>query len=209
MNFRMIKDETKEALVGNRFVIFLMILVIGIVVSSLSSLGGLGIILSPITTAGMFLVCKHVMKQKKVELNLLFDPFKDINQAIKLIGVYLLTMIITALGMLLLIIPGIIFAFQYSQAINVMAENPEIGIWDAMKKSKEIMVGHKFELFVFGLSFIGHILLVIITIGIYAIYFIPYYQTAMVNYYLHITGQNGEDAEIGDLEAPQEEVNFF
>ena len=62
-------------------------------------------------------------------------------------------------------------------------------ILDALKESKELMMGHKGELFVFHLSFIGHAFLIIITFGLYALYFMPYFATADTNYYLHLTRQ--------------------
>jgi len=212
MNFRVIKEEAKDALFGNRFMVFLAILVASGIQYAASILLRDTPYLSLIATylfiplsGGLFLVCKNVIKKGEVNINLLFDCYKDLNHALKLIGVAILTGIIVFVGIILLVIPGIIFAYQYSQAINVMAENPEMGVWEAMTKSKELMIGYKFDYFVFGLSFIGHIILIIITFGLYGIYIIPYIQTAMANYYLHLKGEPVEnttdsDRLVGDYE---------
>ena len=117
----------------------------------------------------------------------------DIGYTLKLFGVTILTALIVTLGCLLFIIPGIIFSFRYSQALLIMADNPDIGIIEAMIESKELMYGHKMEYFLFGLSFIGHILLGIITLGIYLLYIMPYIVASNYNYYLHLTHQNEDD----------------
>jgi len=189
MDFKLIKNETKNAIRGNWFMLLLAIIVAGAITSASATIG-IGFLLSPILSGGIYILIKKLIKDKKFDFNFLFSFFSDLNHAIKLIGVVFLTGLIVVGGFLLLIIPGIIFAYQYSQAIYVMADNPEMTIWDAMKKSKELMVGYKFDLFIFQLSFIGHILLIIITLGIWLIYFTPYYQAANVNYYLHLTKQN-------------------
>lgn len=190
MVFRDIKEEAKKALVGNRLMYLFAIIVIMAITSLGSFLAGIGAIISPVLMGGLFILSLSLLEGKTFDFSNVFKLFKDLNHALKMIGVALLTMFIVMLGFLLLIIPGLIFAFQYSQALYVMVENPEIGIWDAMKESKRLMVGHKFELFVFNFSFILHMLLGIITFGLYYFYFIPYFQVSMHNYYKHLRGKN-------------------
>ncbi|ERJ12823.1 DUF975 family protein [Haloplasma contractile] len=199
MNFEVIKQETKDALVGNRMMLFLVLFVNMLIVGALSQIG-IGILIEPVFMGGTFLVCTVILKERKVDFNLLFHYFKDLNHAAKLLAVYLLNLLIVFAGLLLFIIPGIIFSYQYSQAVYVMADNPEMKVWEAMKKSKELMVGHKLELFVFYLSFIGHVLLIIITFGLYAIYAVPYIKAACVNYYLHLTNQHIENLALENEE---------
>lgn len=202
MDFRQIKNEAKGALVGNRFMMLLVFIVYDVILAALGGTG-IGFLVAPVFMAGYFLVNKILLKEKRVEFESLFNYFKDLDHAIKLLGVYLLYIVIVTAGTILLIIPGIIFAFQYSQAPYIMAEDPNIGVWDAMKKSKELMVGHKFELFVFYLSFIGHFILGAITFGIWLLYIIPYFQASQVNYYLHLSGQ-----DIQKVEQPIEQINY-
>ena len=56
---------------------------------------------------------------------------------------------------LLFIIPGIIKTFSYMLAQYIKAENPDMKLNDAIKKSCEIMDGKKGFVFVLSLSFIG------------------------------------------------------
>jgi uncharacterized membrane protein len=192
MNYAQIKNESKEALRGNWFLVLLIVVVIDALTAS-----GIGNLISPILFAGLVLIIRHMMKSREVNFNLFFEYFKDLNHALKLVAVALLYGLIVFAGFILLIVPGIIFALQYSQAIYIMAENKDLDIFDALRKSREMMKGYKLDLFVFYLSFIPNVLLVIITFGIYALYFIPYYFTAMVNYYLHLSKQNDTAEVIG------------
>ncbi len=186
MDLKLIKQESKNALEGIWLMFFLVLFVNFILLGALGAIG-IGIVIEPVLLGGLYLISKDIIKHKKIDVNLLVHFFKDLNQALKLIGVYLLYIIIVVIGLILFIIPGVIFALQYAQALFIMSEHPELGIWDAMNKSQELMNGHQIELFVFYLSFIGHFLLLILTLGIYGIYLMPYIKIASVNYFLHLT----------------------
>jgi len=197
MDFKEIKRESKEALVGNRLGLLLVLVVVGIIASAISATG-IGFLLTPIITVAVFYCIKHLLQNKKLVVETLYNQFKSFEHALKMIAVGLLVEVIIFVGLILLIIPGIIFAYAYSQALRIIAENPDMEIMEALRKSKEMMKGHKWELFVFQLSFIGHFLLTVITFGIYGFYFLPYYQTCQVNYYLHLSGQSGKSKDFID-----------
>jgi uncharacterized membrane protein len=61
----------------------------------------------------------------------------------------------------------------------ILAENPKISAIDAIKQSKEMMYGHKMELFLLTLSFLGWILLGIISMGIGFLWIGSYIQTSL------------------------------
>jgi len=197
MDFKEIKRESKEALVGNRLGLLLVLVVVGIIASAISATG-IGFLLTPIITVAVFYCIKHLLQNKKLVVETLYNQFKSFEHALKMIAVGLLVEVIIFVGLILLIIPGIIFAYAYSQALRIIAENPDMEIMEGLRKSKEMMKGHKWELFVFQLSFIGHFLLTVITFGIYGFYFLPYYQTCQVNYYLHLSGQSGKSKDFID-----------
>ena len=56
---------------------------------------------------------------------------------------------------LLFIIPGIIAGYRYRFALYNLCENPEMGVMEALNMSKAQTRGHKWELFVLDLSFLG------------------------------------------------------
>jgi len=87
------------------------------------------------------------------------DLFSKLPYFMKALGLKLMMGLFTFLWMLLFIIPGIVAAYRYSMAPYIMANNPGIGILDAISESKRMMTGNKGKLFVLDLSFIGWLLL--------------------------------------------------
>lgn len=98
-----------------------------------------------------------------------------------LIGLY------TVLWSLLFVIPGIIKAYSYSLAPYIKSENPNISASKAIELSKTMTNGHKMDLFVLGLSFIGWQLLNGLTFGILGIIYVnPYFNAAQAFAYEEI-----------------------
>ena len=87
------------------------------------------------------------------------------------------------IGMILLIIPGFIAAMGLSLYEFVIADNPELPVTDALRKCWDITNGHKVEIFVFILSFIGWEILGALTLGILYIWLMPYMTIASVLVY--------------------------
>ena len=111
------------------------------------------------------------------------DLFGSAKYLLKALGLTLMMGLFTVLWTLLFIIPGIIAAYSYSQAIFIMVENPDKGVMQCIRESKEMMVGHKWEYFVLELSFILWQLLGLVTCGLAFIYVHPYTNVTLANYY--------------------------
>ena len=90
---------------------------------------------------------------------------------------------------LLLIIPGMIKALGYSLVPYILANDSNMGSDEVLKLSEKMMKGHKMDLFIFSLSFIGWHLLAIFTLGILEIWIIPYQETATTKYLLDIKAE--------------------
>ena len=93
----------------------------------------------------------------------------------------------TFLWMLLLVIPGIIAAFNYAMVPYVLAENPELTASEALARSKALMRGNRWRLFCLGFSFIGWGLLAGLTLGIGNLFLVPYQQAATAAFYRDIS----------------------
>lgn len=91
------------------------------------------------------------------------------------------------LGAVTLGIGAIILGLAYAMVPFILHDNPELSTTDAMKASRELMRGHKGELFVLYLTFIGWFLLGIITCGIAFFWISPYMYTAVAHFYEDIT----------------------
>lgn len=119
----------------------------------------------------------------EVQLVDIFDAYRDS----KLFGRVLLTLLLravyTSLWLLLLIVPGIIKSISYTMTEFVLNDNPDMKYDAAITRSSELMYGHKWDFFVFSLSFIGWFLLGILTFGIGLLWFTPYYMSAKVAFY--------------------------
>ena len=105
-----------------------------------------------------------IARKEEAELGMIFWGFKNYGKAI---GLFLLMMLIIFIGLILLIVPGIILALMFGLAFFILADNPNIGVVDALKKSKAMMDGYKGKLFLLTLCFLGLILLAfLILVGI-------------------------------------------
>lgn len=91
---------------------------------------------------------------------------------------------------LLLIIPGIIKAYEYRMVAYLLAENPELTYKEVLDKSKKMMDGQKLDAFLLDLSFIGWELLSAITGGIVGFFWTNPYKYA-VDAELYCTLRNG------------------
>lgn len=185
MNRAELKNLAKSQIKGNIGILFLITLVMGLVCGLANIIPVVGslavaIVLTPAFTLAIYKIYLRLTEGKKPELG---DLFAEISNFWVSFKVTFLTGLFVALWSLLFYIPGIIKGLSYSQAMYILAENPGIGAREAIDRSKAMMEGHKMELFVLILSFIGWFLLGAITFGIAYIYIIPYMTATLTNFY--------------------------
>lgn len=84
---------------------------------------------------------------------------------------------------LLLLIPGCIKSYSYAMTPYILKDNPEMKNNAAIEESMRMMDGHKLELFLLDLSFIGWAILSILTCCIGFLWLVPYMNMARVNFY--------------------------
>lgn len=101
----------------------------------------------------------------------------------KSILLYFFTGLFTLLWLLCFIVPGIIKAFPYAMAPYNLADDPTMSAFDALDESQKMMEGYKWDLFKLGFSFIGWILLSLLTFGILLIWVIHYMQATQAEFY--------------------------
>lgn len=147
----------------------------------------LGILVSAFLALGSVSYFLKVSRNEEVTFK---ELFSKTSLWLLYIGVTIMTSIFIGLWSLLLLIPGIIASYRYSMVNYIMVDNPELGVFGAIKRSKEIMVGHKMDLFILQLSFIGWLLLSMLTLGILMLYVTPYMNVTFANFYNSIKDQN-------------------
>ena len=99
----------------------------------------------------------------------------------------------------LLIIPGIVKSIEYSMVPYLLTNNTELTSNEAIEISRELTYGHKFDIFVLGLSFIGWYLLGALFFGIGVFFVTPYYEATMARLYNVLSGNDDGPNEEYDI----------
>lgn len=193
---KFIPDDNFQAQQGSMPIVFLTIIMLSFVnfmFSKLTVLFDSGIVYTTIDWL-----------RKKEESNVTFKKSFTIFSKNYLIGnivINKLTTIFVYIWFLLLIIPGFIKIYSYSQAQYIFKDiadtdpNGNIFYLDCITKSKELMNGHKWRLFFLQLSFIGWEILSSICLGIGHIWLIPYKQATYAAFYNELTESTVEASE--------------
>ena len=184
-----LKSAAKEQIrgkIGILFVMTIVIFAIGLACAFIPVVGGIvSFIITPAFSLSLCMVYLRLTKNEDISVGNVFDGFSQTGRALWL---NILISIFTTLWSLLFFIPGIIKSLAYSMAYYILADNPELTARQALSRSKELMNGHKMDLFILILSFIGWGLLVSFTFGIAAIYVVPYMSATVANFYNSIKG---------------------
>ena len=192
MNRIYLKNRAKKILGGRIFadtwLYALLALAIASAVNSIAGavLPGVGAILvtGPMSLGAAYVILKLARTGQKIDFKDLFRGFtQDIGQNI-LLG--LLSSLFVALWSLLLIVPGIMKAYSYSMIYYIKADHPEYDWRTCLHASQEMTYGHKMELFVLDVSFIGWYILGALCLGVGTLWVIPYHETAKALVYEQI-----------------------
>ena len=95
---------------------------------------------------------------------------------LKVVILNILEAVFIGLWSMLLLFPGVIAYYSYSQAIYILVDDPTKSPMQCIRESKAMMAGHKGELFALDLSFLGWYLLSLIPMFGYAVrvWTVPY-----------------------------------
>lgn len=141
----------------------------------------------------------------------LFGGFNSAKIFFKQVGVVVLNTILCALWAILLVVPGIIKGLAYSMYPYVLRDEPDLSVWQTLKKSEAIMKGYKGKLFLMYLSFVGWFILGAFTFGILYIWLTPYIMTSTVKFYDDVRRAyyNGNDPARPSFSISSDEENVF
>ena len=192
-----LKDKAKKSLQGKYGDAIVITLILGAISGVIGGIlgfisanasedvqGGLSsiaeLIITCLFTFGYLSFFLKISRDEKVEIN---ELWSKTNMFVTFLLASILVGLFTTLWSLLLIIPGIIAAYSYQMTYYILLDNPDMKVMDAIKRSKEMMNGHKMDLFVLQLSFIGWGILGICTFGILYLWLIPYMNVTTCNFY--------------------------
>lgn len=127
-----------------------------------------------------------LLDRRKVKISRVFGKFSLFWKAIYM---KIIVGICEFFYTLLLIVPGIMAFYGYAMVPYILEEKPNYSVGRAMRVSKKIMKGHKWQLFCLRFSFIGWYVLGILTLGIAFLYVGPYINAAEAVFYNEISGR--------------------
>ncbi len=190
MNRKELKTKALEHLKGHWGYAILAVLLYGIIIDGIgaATAGIVALVFAGPMLVGLYSVFLDGSRKGEYEIGTLFNGFK-VNFGEKIIlGLYKALMVF--LWSLLFIIPGIIKAFAYSAAEYIAAEHPDYSFKKCLDESERLMKGHKWELFVLHLSFIGWMLLSALTFGILYLWIAPYMLATQTEYFIALMGKD-------------------
>ena len=198
MNNSEIRNVTKEILKGkykNVMLPFLLaILLIGLSQSQdlysyvyeaygkthLFTIGSIALLIQGPISIGLATYSLAIANQKDYSYNQIFTGFKYFFKALFL---FLLLNISFLIGIICLIIPGIIIGLMFSQIFYIMADDPEMGVIDAFKKSVSLMKNKKLQYLGLILKYVLFFILGIFTLGIWWLWLIPQAYVSFAIFY--------------------------
>ena len=138
-------------------------------------------VFNPLTVgAQRFFVVSHYRKAELGELGFAFS-----RSYLNIVKIMFQVQMYVFLWSLLLVIPGIIKAYEYMMIPYILAENPDIDSKEAFAMSKQMMTGNKWKAFVLELSFLGWLLLSGFTCGMLSIFWVnPYMYMTLAELYV-------------------------
>lgn len=177
------KEQLGNQLFGNNWLLALVVLLIGNGLLSAASFTFVGpmILVGPITFGIAKLFLKQTSDKKQMNIVGLFDGFTTDFAGNLVLG--LLRELFVFLWSLLLIVPGIVKYYQYSMAFYIKADHPELDWRKCLDESKALTNGHKMELFILDLSFIGWYIVGALCLGVGTLWVNAYHAATVTQFY--------------------------
>ncbi len=146
------------------------------------------LITGPLTYGLSYLYLKQSRTGNKMEIAGIFEGFKA--DFVGNLILWLLQALFVWLWSLLFVIPGIVKQYSYSMAFYIKVDHPDYDWRACLNESKRITMGHKGELFMLDLSFIGWAFVCVFTFGIGYLWLIPYVNATKAEYYEALRGKD-------------------
>jgi uncharacterized membrane protein len=122
----------------------------------------------------------NLVRGEEARFELLFEGFKPL---LTILFSYAIITVLTLLGLVLLIVPGIIVILGFSMTYYIIADDPEISFQAALEQSWKLTDGNKMELLELNLRFIPWYILGLLffIVGVFVV--IPWHNSTLALYY--------------------------
>jgi uncharacterized membrane protein len=153
----------------------------------------LGLVISIVLAIGLIKIALSFCDEQKPAIGTLFDAWGCFW---RYVGAWILYILIMYAGLILLIIPGIIWAIKFSLCFYFVIDKG-LGPIQALKASSRTTMGVKWDLFGFGIlcGLINLLGLLCLIVGIFATY--PMVMVASALVYRQLLAQTPELAKFG------------
>ena len=181
---------------GDKWLYMLIAVLLASLFASFVSSFGIGIILVGAIMIGYHRMLLAVARRQdeKADIAKLITGFTDDKLGDNII-LGLLHTLFVFLWSLLFIIPGIVKSYSYAMCYYIKIDHPEMEANDCITESRRLMRGHKWQLFVLDLSFLGWYIVGLLCLGIGTLWVDPYHELAKAEFYRSLIGES-VDAEV-------------
>lgn len=143
------------------------------------------LLVTPVLMAGMSFFFLRVYRGENPEFATMFAGFNNFGHVL---GGSMWQMLWTVLWGFVPVM-NVIKYYSYCMTPYILMDQPEISAKDALKVSMAMTQGHKWDIFVMQLSFIGWTLLACCTCGFLGLFYVgPYEYVTMAGYYEKLKG---------------------
>jgi uncharacterized membrane protein len=192
MNRIQMKNQAKSILGQKLFCTawptVVLVIFLGNFVSSIIPGVGMLLLLGPISVGVNSFYLKRIRTNEPFAVGNALDGVRSgIGENI-LLGIVI--SVFTFLWSLLLVVPGIVKSYSYSMATYIRVDHPEYGWKECIEESKKMTYGHKMELFILDLSFLGWYIVGALCLGIGTLWVQAYHKTAVALAYESLKAEN-------------------
>ena len=176
------RQQAWQALNKKWGVAILSFLVYSLIYGAVSSITGIGgLIIGGPLCIGYTAILLTIIRGGDAKIEQMFENFSG--RFVSDLGVFVLQYLYLLLWSLLFIIPGIVKSYSYAMSYYIHCDNPELGPNEVITRSRQMMDGHKWQLFCLHFSFFGWILLSMLTCGLLFFMVTPYMNAATAAFY--------------------------
>ncbi|MBP0965180.1 MAG: DUF975 family protein [Oscillospiraceae bacterium] len=185
---------------GPNILVFVIYVAICTVCAAIPVVGWVAeLLVTPLMLVGYIGWFQKSIYQQGLSSGEIFAPFKE--NMWGTMGTMLLMSLKVMLWSLLLYIPGIVKSYEYFAVPFLKSENPNIPCDRCFQMSKAMTDGHKMDIFIMQISFLGWIILSCFTFGILTIFYVqPYMMAANAFAYEQIKAEAIANGRINPME---------
>jgi len=114
------------------------------------------ILFSGVFQLGKALYTMTYIRNRKVEYRAMWEGLQLWSKAL---GMFILKTIVIGIGLMLFIIPGIMYALNFSQSYFILADNPDKRVMEILLESKQMMLGNRMNYFMLILNYFPYLFL--------------------------------------------------